>query len=175
MSISPPQTGEYNPYYHEYIRRVPAGDVLVFMANQIQESLALLRSLSAEQVMRRPAPGEWNIKEIIGHLVDGERVFSYRALCFARGDQNRLPGFEQDDYVATGNFSQRTLADLCDEFAAIRQASLCLFRSFSPAATTRTGVASENPISVRALIYICAGHEHHHIESIRKVYLGQMV
>jgi hypothetical protein len=75
--------------------------------------------------------------------------------------------------VANGNFSQRTLADLCDEFAAIRQASLALFRSFTPEATMRMGIASENPVSVRALIYICGGHEHHHMESIRKVYLGQ--
>lgn len=174
MLIDPPLTTEYNPYYYEYIRRVPPGDVLAYMETQITETLALLRSLSEEEVMRRPAPGEWNIKEIIGHLADGERVFSYRALCFARGDQNRLPGFEQDDYVAAGNFSQRTLRDLCDEFAAIRQASLTLFRSFTPEAATRLGVASENPISVRALVYICAGHEHHHMESIRKVYLGKL-
>jgi uncharacterized damage-inducible protein DinB len=175
MSISAPQSGEYNPYYYEYIRRVPAGDVLAFMSTQIAESLALLRSLGEEQAMLRPAPGEWNIKEIIGHMCDTERIFAYRALRVGRGDQTALPGFDQDPYVANGNFSQRALADLCDEFAAIRQASLALFRNFTPEATIRMGVASENPVSVRALIYICAGHEHHHMESIRQVYLRQAI
>ena len=172
MSISPPLAGEYLPYYHEYIRRVPAGDVLAVLQNQITESLTLLRGLSEAQVMQRPAPGEWNIKEVIGHLADGERLFSFRALCFARGEQAALPSFDPDAYVANGNFSDRMLADLCDEFAAIRQTSLYLFRSFAPEVTLRQGIASNNPISVRALIYICAGHEHHHMESIRQVYLA---
>lgn len=173
MAISAPQSGEYNPYYYEYIRRVPEGDVLTFMAAQIGESLALLRSLSEEQAEARPAPDEWNIKEIIGHMCDTERIFSYRALRIGRGDQTALPGYNQDPYVANGNFSQRSLADLCDEFAVIRQASLFLFRSFTTEATTCMGVASDRPVSVRALIYICGGHEHHHMESIRKVYLGK--
>ncbi len=94
MSIAPPQPGEYNDFNWEYIRRVPAGDVLQFMETQVAETVALLGGLSEEQVLARPAPGEWNIKEIIGHLCDGERVFSYRALRFARGDQTPLPGFD---------------------------------------------------------------------------------
>ena len=172
MSIAPPQPGEYNDFNWEYIRRVPAGDVLQFMEIQVAETVALLGGLSEEQVLARPAPGEWNIKEIIGHLCDGERVFSYRALRFARGDQTPLPGFDQDPYVANGNASQRSLADLLGEFSALRQANLHLFRSFTPEATTNIGIASGNPVSVRSLIYMCAGHEHHHMESIRKVYLG---
>lgn len=171
MPINPPQAGEYNPYYHEYIRRVPAGDVLAFMAQQHAETLALLRGVSEEQASARPAPEEWNIKEIIGHLSDTERIFSYRALRFGRGDETELSGYYQNPYVENGHFAARSLADLLDEFTAIRQATLFLFRNFTNADTARVATAGGNPISVRALIYIVAGHEHHHLESIRTVYL----
>jgi hypothetical protein len=172
MSISVPVAGEYVPYQYEYIRRVPTGDVLGFLDRQLDDALPLLRGLDEATVMRRPAPGEWTIKEIIGHMADSERIFTYRALCFARGDQAHFPGFEQDEYVATANFNARTLTDLCDELAAIRQATLCLYRSFSPAAILRQGIASENPSRVRTWIYITGGHVDHHMESIRRDYLG---
>ena len=172
MLISPPDPSEYMPYQVDYIRRVASDDVLTMLAQQIQESLALLRTVDETQATQRPAPGEWNIKEIIGHMADTERIFAYRALRYARADQTPLPGFEQDDYVAAADFSARTVADLCAEFAAVRQASLTLFRSFTPEIVLRKGTANSNPSSVRAWIYCCAGHEHHHMESIRKVYLG---
>jgi hypothetical protein len=172
MYISKPDPSEYLPYQIEYVGRVPSEDVLTQLATQIEESLALLRGLTEEQVTHRPAPGEWNIKEIIGHMADTERVFAYRALCFARGDQTPLPGFDQDDYVAGANFNERTLADLCHEFAAVRQATLALFHSFTPEIVLRKGTANNNQSSVRAWIYCCAGHEHHHMESIRTVYLN---
>ncbi|MEZ4867343.1 MAG: DinB family protein [Caldilineaceae bacterium] len=171
MLISRPEPSEYLPYQIEYVRRVQTEDVLTMLEEQIGESLALLRSLTEEQVMHRPAPGEWNIKEIIGHMADTERIFAYRALCFARGDQSPLPGFEQDDYVAAANFSDRSLASLCDEFAAVRHTTLTLFRSFTADRFLRKGIANNNPSSVRAWVYCCAGHEHHHMESIRTVYL----
>ncbi|MCB0061653.1 MAG: DinB family protein [Caldilineaceae bacterium] len=171
MLISKPDPSEYLPYQIEYVRRVPNEDVLGMLTQQIEESLSLLRTLTEEQVMYRPAPAEWNIKEIIGHIADTERVFAYRALCFARGDQSPLPGFEQDDYVAAANFSARTLADLCDEFAAVRQATLTLFHSFTPEIFLRKGTANNTTSSVRAWVYCSAGHEHHHMESIRTVYL----
>jgi len=172
MRISAPVEGEYLPYQDDYIRRVSSDDVIELLAAQIQTSLALLRPLSEEVVMRRPAADEWTIKEIIGHLIDSERIFTYRALCFARGEQAPLPGFEQDPYVVAGKFNQRTLQDLCDEFATLRQATLALFRTFTPEDITRKGIASDHPSSVRTWIYICAGHEQHHMESIRTVYLG---
>lgn len=170
--ISPPQEGEYNPYYYEYIRRVPSGDVLALMQNQIANSCALFSALSEEQASFRPAPGEWTIKQIIGHLIDSERIFSYRALRFARRDSSPLAGMEPNPYVENAHFDQQSLADLIEEFALIRRASIMLFRGFSAYDMLQIGVASGNPISVRALIYICAGHEHHHMESIRNVYLG---
>lgn len=170
--IQSPAANEYNPYYYEYIRRVPGGDVLTFLETQLHSTLALLKGLSEEQASARPAPGEWSIKQIIGHLSDTERIFAYRALRFARGDETALPGFDQDPYVANGHFAERTLIDLLDEFAAIRKANLYLFRNLSSADTECRGIASGNPMSVRALIYAIAGHEHHHVESIRIVYLG---
>ena len=170
--ITPPAAGEYNPYYDEYIRRVPEGDVLAFLEVQLNHTLDTLRGLSEAQANACPAPGEWNIKQIIGHLSDTERIFAYRALRIARGDKVPLPGFEQNIYVENGGFELRSLVDLLDEFAVIRRSNLMLFRNFSPEAMLRVGTASDNPVSVRALIYCCAGHEHHHMESIRTVYLG---
>ncbi len=171
MTIYPPQETEYNPYYHEYIGRVPAGNVLAFMEAQHAETGTLLRGLSEEQANARPAPEEWSIKQVIGHMCDTERIFSYRALRFGRGDETELPGYWQNPYVENGHFDARSLADLLDEFATIRKASLYLFRNFTTADSERIGVASSNPMSVRALIYVIAGHQHHHMESIRTVYL----
>ncbi len=171
MTITPPQVGEYSDFNYEYIRRVPASDVLVFMKTQFAESMSLLRGLSQEQTEMRPAPGEWTIKQIVGHMSDTERIFAYRAMRIARGDETPLPGFDQEPYVANGNFDQRNLTDLLDEFAAIRHSNLYLFSNFTSEDAQRLGTASNHPISVRSLIYMCAGHEHHHMESIRKVYL----
>lgn len=173
MTIQPPQPNEYNPYYHEYIRRVPPGDVLAFLEAQLATTLALLGGLRDEQASARPGPEEWSIKQIIGHLSDTERIFAYRALRFGRHDATELPGYYQDPYVANGHFDDRSLADLLDEFATIRKASLLLFRHFTAADLERSGIASGNPMSVRALLYVIAGHEHHHLESIRTVYLGK--
>ena len=172
MIIQTPATTEYYTYYHEYIRRVPAGDVLAFLETQLRSTLALLQGLSDEQASARPDPEEWNIKEIVGHICDSERIFAYRALRFARGDETELPGFYQNPYVENGHFAERSLADLLDEFATIRKANLYLFRNLTVADSERSGVASGNPMSVRALVYAIAGHEHHHVESIRTVYLG---
>ena len=172
MSISKPLEGEYNPYYHEYIGRVPDGDVLTFMEVQLVDTLALLRGLSEEQANARPAPEEWNIKQVVGHLSDTERIFAYRALRFGRGDETELPGYFQNPYAENGHFEERSLADLLDEFATIRKSSLLLFRNFTLEDVQRVGIASSNPVSVRALIYTIAGHEQHHMASIRTVYLG---
>lgn len=171
MTIQAPQPGEYHPYYFEYIGRVQ-GDVLEFMKRQHAETLTLLRGLSDEQASARPAPEEWSIKQVIGHLSDTERIFSYRALRFGRGDETELPGYYQNPYVENGHFEERTLADLLDEYDAIRNATLFLIRNFTAADSERICTASGNPMSVRALIYVIAGHEHHHTESIRTVYLG---
>ncbi len=171
MTISLPLPEEYLPYYGTYIHRV-AGDPFAFMAQTHAALHALLDGLSDAQASARPAPNEWNIKEIIGHVCDGERLFGYRAMRFARNDMTPLAGMEPDPWVANGEFSTRTLADLLTEFDAVRAATISMFRSFSEEVMLRRGQASSAIVSVRALLYITAGHEDHHLASIRAEYLG---
>jgi uncharacterized damage-inducible protein DinB len=110
----------------------------------------------------RYAPGKWTVKEVLGHVTDAERIFTYRALRIGRGDETPLSSFEQNDFVKNGGFAGRTLADLMEEFDAVRGASISLFRSFDDAAWGRRGVASEKQVTVRALGFITAGHQIHH-------------
>jgi len=168
---SRPEASEYAPYYEKYVSLVPAGDVVETLERQLEGTLALLRGLGEERAGSRYEPGKWSVRELVGHLIDAERVFAYRALRFARGDRTPIPGFEQDDYVRGGNFDARTLADLIDEFGAVRRATVALLRPLDPEAWRRTGTASDNPFSVRALAHIIAGHELHHVEILRTKYL----
>ena len=164
-----PATGEYIPYYGRYIALVPDGELVATLARQVEETAALLASFSPAQAQYRPAPGEWNTVEIVGHLADMERVFAYRALRIARRDPKPLEGVDDvDGYVAAAGFAARSLADVAAEFAAVRQATLALFRSLDAAAWARVGTADGNAISVRALGYIIAGHELHHLADIRR-------
>jgi hypothetical protein len=167
-----PQTNEYAPYYQKYIALVPAGDVVATLSRQLEDTLSLLRGLTEAQGNLRYAPGKWSIKELVGHIMDGERVFAHRAFRFARNDQTPLPGFEQDDYVREGNFDNRRLSDLADEFEQVRRATLFLFRSLDDEAWLRRGAANETEVSVRAIAYIIAGHETHHMQIVRERYLG---
>ena len=166
-----PQTTEYNPYYGKYLSLVPEGDVISTLSRQLEDTLAFLRGLSEEQADSRYAPDKWSIKEVVGHLLDSERIFGHRALRFARNDQTALPGYEQDDYVRAGNFGKRKLSDLADEFEHVRRANLFLFRSLDEEAWLRRGSANDSEVSVRALAYILAGHETHHMQIIREKYL----
>lgn len=169
--IPRPNADEYAPFYAGYVERVPDGDVVQLLQQQRTQFADLLRNVSDEQAQERPAPGEWNIKEVIGHLIDAERVFSYRALRFSRKDSTPLSGFEQDDFVRESNFSDRSLSDLLEEFDHCRAANVLLFKSFPSEVLTWRGTASNNPVSVRALVYITAGHADGHYESLRTVYL----
>ena len=163
-----PQASEYSPAFENYIRRVPEGDIVALLDKQIEETLALLRPLSEREASSRRRPTEWNVKEVIGHLCDSERLMSCRALRFARGDAQPLPGWEQDDYVREANSSERTLDDLAQEFEHLRRANVALFRTFTAEAFARRGVANGKEVSVRALLYIIAGHERHHLEQLRQ-------
>ena len=163
-----PQSSEYSPSVESYIRRVPNGDIVDLLEKQIEDTLAFLRPLSEREAGARRKPAEWNIKEVLGHLCDAERLLSCRALRFARGDAHPLPGWEQDDYVRESDFSARTMEDLCGEFEHLRRANVALFRSFSADALARRGVANGKEISVRALLYVIAGHERHHLEQMRQ-------
>jgi hypothetical protein len=167
-----PDAGEYAPYYGTYISLVTTDDILGALESQRLQTSQLLTPRSERDGNFRYAPGKWSVKEVIGHLSDAERIFSYRALRIGRGDATPLASFEQDDYIRGGNFAERTLADLSDEFSAVRGASLALFRSLSDEAWSRRGVASEKEVTVRALAYIIAGHELHHRRILEERYFA---
>ena len=157
-----PEPAEYAEFYANYVSKVPGTDVLSVLESQRLQMVQLFAGRSERDGSFRYAAGKWTVKEVLGHITDTERIFTYRALRIARGDQTPLPGFEQDDFVKNGAFSERTLADLADEFALVRSASLALFRSFPEQAWPRRGVASQKEVTVRALAFITAGHQIHH-------------
>ena len=165
-----PEAGEYAPYYERYIALVPDNAILNTLEKQLSDTVALLSSRSEADGDFCYAPGKWSVKEMVGHLSDSERVFAYRVLRIARNDKTPMEGFEQDDYVRFGPFRQRRLADVIDEFAQVREATLTLFRNLAESDWTRRGMANNNEVSVRALAYIIAGHELHHRNLLREKY-----
>lgn len=169
-AVPRPGATEYAPYYGRYIDKVPEGDLLRTLEGQARETQALLAGLSEAKALHRYAPGKWSIKEVVGHVADAERVFSYRALRFARADRTALPGFDENAWVPPGNFDARSLKDLAAELDAVRRATVALFRGFDAAALARSGVASDNPVSVRAIAWIIAGHERHHVALLHERY-----
>ena len=166
-----PASGEYPPYTINYISLVPDGDIVVTLGKQLDDTLALIRSVSESRGDFRYEEGKWSIKEVIGHIIDGERIFAYRALRFARGDETPLAGFEQDDYVRSGGFDKRTLSDLANEYEHVRRSTIALFSNLDEEAWGRLGSANDNPASVRALAFMIAGHVLHHLEILRSRYL----
>jgi uncharacterized damage-inducible protein DinB len=170
-AASRPGASEYAPYYEKYVTLVADGDVIETLRRQVGEINSLARDFDEERAGRSYEPGKWSVKELVGHMVDAERIFAYRALRVGRGDRTPLPGFEQDGYVSGGDFNRRALADIAAEFAAVREATLRLFESFTDEAWSRRGVASENEVSVRALAYITAGHAAHHFKILRERYV----
>jgi hypothetical protein len=169
-SIGRPQVGEYNPYYDRYISLVSNDDIVAMLERQAPETAALFKSANAKADFRY-APDKWTVKEMLGHVNDTERVMTYRAMRIARGDKTPLAGFEQDDYVRDGNFAPRSLANLIEEFLAVRQASVALFRHVDSDTEARQGFANGHTVSVRALAYIIVGHELHHRNVLREKYL----
>ncbi len=167
-----PEPSEYAEYYGQYVRLVPAGDLLEILSSQFSGTLGLLGRLDESRGGHRYAPGKWSIKEVVGHLSDTERIFAYRALCFARGERTPLPGFDQDAYVPAGRFDRRSLSDVLAEWEAVRRASVTMFGGFDEAAWTSAGTANGVGMSVRAIACVIAGHEVHHLSVLRTKYLG---
>jgi hypothetical protein len=161
-AVTRPGPGEYAPFYETYISKVKGNDIVGILEVQRLQMAQLFAARSERDGNFRYAPDKWTVKEVLGHVSDSERIFVYRALRIARGDQTPLSGFEQDDYVRGGNFAERTLANLADEFVLVRMASIALFKSLQKEAWQRRGVANKNEVSVRALAFIVAGHELHH-------------
>lgn len=167
-----PAAGEYADYFVPYVRLVPPGPILTILERQLEETLALLRPLDEEQAGFRYAPGKCSIREVVGHVIDTERIFGVRALWFARGEPGPLPSFEQDDFVRTAGFDRRTLADLLEELRLVRSSTIALFRGLPPEALTREGIAAGERLVVRAVPFIIAGHELHHRALLLERYLG---
>lgn len=174
--ISHPTTHEYAPAYSGYIERaVLRNDVYAALSSQLDELHSILDALNETQARFKPGPDEWSIKEVIGHLNDVERIFSYRLLRISRGDETPLPGFEQEDYVRAAGFEAYTLKDLVSEFEYIRRANIIAITYMSDEAIHCNGTASGVAVSARALIYMLVGHVDHHMESLREKYLPEAV
>jgi len=174
-TIERPRADEHVEYFGRYISKVPDNvDLISLLRDQAMETVSMLQGLTPQQADFAYAPGKWSIKQVIGHIVDGERIFVYRALCIARNDQTPLPSFDENLYVDNANFQERTLTDLLEEFQVVRSATIHFAKNLDAESLTRVGTASKNPISVRALLYIVAGHERHHIELFRERYLPNL-
>ncbi len=169
--IQRPKPGECEAYYDRYIERVPDGDVFDILERGVAETRSVLAGLSAERETFQYEPGKWSVREVIGHVLDSERAFAYRALAFARGDPAAYPSFEQEEYAAASNAHDRPIADLMAEFEAVRLSNVLMFRSFGDDVWDLCGVASGFQFTVRTFPYIMAGHEIWHREVLRERYL----
>jgi hypothetical protein len=172
-TIPRPKADEHSPYYAKYIDRVPDGDLVALLRDQLMEIVALLRNVTPDREDYAYGPDKWTIKEVVGHIVDVERVMAFRALWFARNDTAPLPGFDENAWVPSVNFGARTLADLVEELQIVRASTVYFARHLDPDVLARRGVANGQPVSVRALLYIIAGHERHHAALLRERYLKQ--
>jgi len=166
-----PEKTEYNEYYDRYVSLVDETEIVSAFENQLSEMSELFNSISEEKSATSYAEGKWTIKDVIGHLVDGERIFGYRALRISRGDETPIEGFEQDGYVENASFNDYKFSDLVDEFNLVRRASILFFKHLKETDWTRTGTASDSPVSVRALAYTMVGHVRHHANILRERYL----
>ena len=166
-----PSSTEYDAFYASYVASVPEGDVLDILATEGRRAGTLFESIPPEKKSFRYAPGKWSVREVIGHVIDTERIFSFRMLWMSRGDLTPLPGMDQDTFVAGAEFDSRGLASLAREFKTLRESNIVLGRSFSEEVLNRRGFASGLEFSVRALMYIMAGHAIHHVRVLEDRYL----
>ncbi len=173
QTIERPQPDEHVAYYGKYIDRVPDGDLVSLLRDQVMDTVALLGDLPPDRADFAYAPGKWTVKEVVGHMIDVERVMSYRALRFARNDKTPVPGFDENIWAANAESGARAIGDLLEEFQGVRMATVHLARHLSAEALARRGSANGAEVSVRALLYIIAGHERHHAELLRERYLSQ--
>lgn len=165
-----PSPDEYHPTFQPYLDRVADGDVLAQLRRQAAESRALFGQLTEEQGNHAYASGKWSVKRLLQHLADGERLFCYRAMCIARGDTTSLPGFDENQYADNDGSDARPLSGILEDFLAVRAATMTLFGGFGEDVWTRRGVANGSPVTVRALLWLIAGHELHHRAVLRERY-----
>lgn len=170
--ISFPATDEYASFYADYVQRASRrADLSAAFSQQIDELQATLGSLSETQAGFKPGPEEWSVKDVMGHINDVERIFSYRLLCISRNDSTPLPGIEQDDYVREAGFDNCSLQDSLQEFEYLRRANILAIHNMTEVSILRRGTASGHPVSARALIHMLVGHVDHHMASLHEKYL----
>ncbi len=176
MDITPaylsPESGEYPAYYSGYYSKMPGGDVFKLLESQPQALDALVGGLNVTQQLFRYADDKWSVKEVVGHLVDTERIFSTRALRIMRADVAPLPGYDQNAYVDSGEFDNRSMASILTEFGALRRSNVLFLEGQSPDVYARRGIASDRPVSVRAIVVVMAAHVEHHMAILRERYLA---
>ncbi len=170
LTIARPELGEYAPYYERYISLVPGSDILATLDAQRRQTMLLLSGRDESDGDFRYAPDKWTAKQVLGHVCDTERIFAYRALRIARGDQTPIEGYDQDDYVRNGPFATIPLAEIIEDYIAVRRATLTLLRNLEAPAWARRGLANKNEVTVRALAYIIVGHELHHRKILESKY-----
>ena len=166
-----PEPNEYDAYYHKYISLVPEDDIRAAFAAQPGELRTALNDVEEEKGTFAYADGKWTVKEVLSHLIDGERIFAYRMLRISRGDETPIEGFEQDGYIENSNANNRTFADLLDEFDHNRRGNLLMLNNLDATGLSRMGTASGLPVSVRALANISIGHVRHHLAILGERYL----
>ena len=165
-----PAEGEFAPFYARYVALVPEADILAVLDSQAEEIRRLTASVARERETFRYAEGKWSIREVLGHLVDGERIFGYRAFCISRGETAALPSFDENRYVAAARSGATPLSELADELALVRRSNLVVLRRLGPSEWARVGTASGKPVSVRALAWVMAGHPRHHFQVLSERY-----
>lgn len=172
--LNQPAQGEYASFYQNYVTKAneaAQGNVLQLLTQLKDSTYQFFTSIPSEKAEYGYAEGKWTIKQLLGHLIDAERVFAYRALCFSRKESKELPGFDENDFVKNANFNSRTIDDLAKEFKSVRESTLYMLDALTDEQANFTGVANGSPVSVRALAYIMAGHELHHLQIIKERYL----
>ena len=166
-----PETDEYDPYYNTYISRIAGDDVIPVLDAQPGELRLMFSAMPEEKGTFAYADGKWTVKELLSHLIDGERIFAYRILRISRGDETPIEGFEQEGYIENSNANNRSFAELLEEFELQRLSNTLMLNNLTDAASRRMGTASEKAISVRALAFIMAGHVTHHVRILKERYL----
>jgi len=166
-----PNSAELTPYQRGYVDLVPEGDLTVILSDNAKSTFQLLSTLSIEKLKYRYAEGKWSIPQILVHMIDAERIFSYRILCIARGDKTPLPGFEENDYAKASNADERDFKDVLEEYLSVRKSTLSLLRSLNNNHVLNKGIANNNPVAAITVCYMLAGHEIHHIAVLKEKYL----
>jgi hypothetical protein len=172
--MSRPEPAEYDPYYERYISIVPEGDVVSVLAHQRKDLAHLFHGASDSVGTFAYEEGKWTVKEVLSHLIDGERMFAYRVLRIARGDMTPIEGFEQDGYIENSHANSRSITELLDEFKLLRKANVMFFRNLELDDWTRVGIANNVEVSVRSLAWIMAGHIRHHVAILQERYLAKI-